>query len=378
MNRKGKFQLLSYLIDENLIYYKSLNKNKKIVAFALFETILINPIISVLNHYLKKRYIPYYTIQWNTWAKEKIVFLLNFEEKKKESVIKIFNEVREKLCETNSTITFFKNSQLEWKFLEPILKESGSKTSLIKQSNSILVLNSNDSFLLDFYNVDLDYLENQEFFINNFLKILTSFNREGYLLFTFRINNNDEITFNPFYTEKYKREEDDSFNTENAINTFFNYTMLKKHTIKIKQIFNCLWRLGITDNYLSLNYFNELFLKEEKNGITKLLNFNKGFEQNLLQNHIKYIRLSNKLLLIEEKFLFVVLTKLNSDYIQKIIEKYHSKYFIYITILNEKEIKKLLDIPEFSSFQNLRILNTKEILEFNYDLFRNNYQLKYA
>lgn len=377
MNRKGKFQLLSYLIDENLIFYKSLNNTKKIVAFAMFETIVINPIISTLNHYLRKRYIPYYTIQWNTWAKNKIVFLLNFEEKKKESVIKIFSEVRQKLCGINSTITFFKNSQLEWKFLEPILKESSSKASLIKQSNSILVINSNDSFLLDFYNVDLDFLENQEFFIKNFLKILTSFNREGYLLFTFRINNDGEITFNPFYTEKCKRE-DDSFNTENAINTFFNYNMLRKQTIKIKQIFNCLWRLGITDDFFSLNHFNELFLKEEKNGITKLLNFNKGFEQNLLLNQIKYIRLSQKLLFIEEKFLFVVLTELNSEYIQKIIEKYHSKYFIYITILNENEIKKLLDIPEFNSLQNLRILNIKEILEFNYDLFRNNYQLKYA
>jgi hypothetical protein len=371
MTRKGKFQILSYLIDENLIYYKSLNKNKKIVAFAMFETVFINPIISTLNNFLRKRFIQYYTIQWNSLEKNKKVFLLNFEEEKKESIIKIFNEVGQKLRRVNDTLIFFKNSQLEWKFLEPILKESSSKVSLMKQSNSILVLNRNDSFLLNMYNVDLDYLENLEFFFYNFLKILNSFNKEGYLLFTFRIDHNDEITFSPFYTEKCNKE-DDLFNTEKSINTFFNYTMLKRHDTKIKQIFNCLWRLGISDDSFSLKYFNKLFLKEEKNGITKLLKFNKGFEQNLSQNQIKFIRLGKKLLLIEEKYLFVVLTKLNSEYIQKIIEKYHSKYFIYITILSESEIKKLLNISKFNCLRNLQILTTKEILDFNFNLFRNN------
>ena len=77
MTRKGKFQLLSYLIDENLIYYKSLNKNKKIIAFAMFETIKINSVIPTLNQFLKKRIIKYYTIQLNTLEIDKIIIKRN-------------------------------------------------------------------------------------------------------------------------------------------------------------------------------------------------------------------------------------------------------------------------------------------------------------
>ena len=199
MTRKGKFQLLSYLIDENLIYYKSLNKNKKIVAFAMFETIGISSVISILNQFLKKRLIQYYTVQLNTLDNDKKIILLNFEENKKDSIIKIFNEVERELVENKHPLSFFKNSKLEWKFLEPLLKKSSSKVSLMKSSNSILFLNSTHSFFLNIYSLNLDYLDNFESFIRSFLKITNSFKRNGYLIFNFRIDNNDEITFNPFF-----------------------------------------------------------------------------------------------------------------------------------------------------------------------------------
>jgi hypothetical protein len=376
MTRKGKFQLLSYLVDESLLYYKSLNKNKKIIAFAMFETIAINHIIPILNKYLTKRFISYYTIQWDTLKTDKKVFILSFEEEKKESIIKAYNELEKKLRRINSQHKFFNGSQLEGKFLAPILKEPTSKVSIVKENSSMLILNNNNSYLLDAYNLSLDYMENQEFFITNFLKILNSFKREGYLFFNFRLNNDDIVVFNPFYTDKHFKSEE-TFNTEQAINTFFKYGILKRQDLRIKHIFNCLWRLGITDDYSSLSIFNKLYPNEE-NEIAKLLKFNKNFEQNLLQHLIKFIRLGKNLLLIEEKFLFVVLLKLKSEYIKKIVEKYHSKYFIYITILNEKDLKKLLEIPKFKSLKNLQVLNTKEISDLNYDLFIQTEMLKYT
>ncbi|MFX1427164.1 MAG: hypothetical protein ACFFBE_11985 [Promethearchaeota archaeon] len=350
-----------------------MNKNKKIVAFAMFETTSIHllEIISTLNQFLKKRLIEYYTIQLNTLEIDKKIFILNFEENRRDSIVKIFHEVEKDLVEKNYHLKFFKNSKLEWKFLEPILKKSSSRVSLMRQSNSILFQNSSDSFLLNIYSVNLDYLDSLESFIKSFLNIVNSFSRNGYLIFNFRIDNNNEIIIHPFFAEKCKMD-DEPFNTENRINNFFNYSILKKQVIKIKQIFNLLWRLGLFDNHLSMNYFDKLFIEKNQDKITNLLKFNKGFEQRLTINQIKYMRLGKNLLLIEDKFLFICLPELKSKYIYKIIEKYYSKYVIYITILDEKGINKLREIPEFQSLYNLKILNSKQILEFNFDVFRNN------
>lgn len=371
MTKKGKFQLLSYLVDENLIYYKSLNKNKKLIAFAMFETVIINPIINVLNQFLRKRYIQYYTIQLNMLENNGNIFLLNFEEIKKENIIKIFNDIQQKLDEENINVRFFKNSKLERKFLEPIIKNANSKVSIMKHDESILVLNNSDSFLFDFYFIDFDYLENKDSFVNNFIKVINNFEREGYLIFNFKIDSNEEIKFSPYFVEKIIKS-DDLFNTEKNVNTFFNYNVLKSHDLKIREIFNFLWRLGISNDFFPLKYLNSLFITKNQNDLTSLLKFNKVIEHNLLNYQLDYIRLSKNLIFIEEKFLILVLTKLDSEYIQKIIEKHHSKYFIYITILSKKELEKLVNITNFKSLHNLQVLNSDEILNLDFSIFRNN------
>ena len=371
MTKKGKFQLLSYLVDENLIYYKSLNKNKKLIAFAMFETVIINPIINVLNQFLRKRYIQYYTIQLNMLENNGNIFLLNFEEIKKENIIKIFNDIQQKLDEENINLRFLKNSKLERKFLEPIIKNANSKVSIMKHDESILVLNNSDSFLFNFYFIDFDYLENKDSFVNNFIKVINNFEREGYLIFNFKIDSNEEIKFSPYFVEKIIKS-DDLFNTEKNVNTFFNYNVLKSHDLKIREIFNFLWRLGISNDFFPLKYLNSLFITKNQNDLTSLLKFNKVIEHNLLNYQLDYIRLSKNLIFIEEKFLILVLTKLDSEYIQKIIEKHHLKYFIYITILSKKELEKLVNITNFKSLHNLQVLNSDEILNLDFSIFRNN------
>jgi len=348
-----------------------LNKNKKLVAFAMFETVVINSIITVLNQFLRKRLIQYYTIQLNILEKNRNVFLLNFEEIKKENIIKIFNDIQQKLVEENNALKFLKNSKLERKFLEPIIKKVNSKVSIMKHGGPILVLNNSDSFLLNFYSIDFDYLENKDSFVNNFIKIINNFEREGYLIFNFKIDSNEEIKFSPYFVENIIKS-DDLFNTEKNVNTFFNYNVLKRQDLKISEIFNYLWRLGISNDFFPLKYLNSLFTTKNQNNLPRLLKFNKVIEQNLLNYQIDYIRLSKNLIFIEEKFLILVLTKLDSEYIQKIIEKHHSKYFIYITILSKKELEELANITNFKSLHNLQVLNSDEILNFDFSIFRNN------
>ena len=99
--------------------------------------------------------------------KKRKVVLLNFEETKKENIIKLFNIFQQKIKENNSTITFLKNTQLEKAFLEPILKEMNSKVSLWKQSESIEICNDVNTFILNLYSINFKVGGKSFFFLNH-------------------------------------------------------------------------------------------------------------------------------------------------------------------------------------------------------------------
>jgi hypothetical protein len=363
MVKKGKYQLLSYLVDRYLIFYKSLNRNKKIVAFAVFEANSFNPIIPLLNEFLKKRFIQYYSIQLNTLQESKKLFFLNFEDIKKENIIRIFNIIHQNITEKNISIKFHIDSILEQKFLELFLKKIDSSTSLTKLAESILVVDNNSSFHLDFFSINLDKLDDQDSFVHNFISIINNFHRKGYLIINFLCDNNEEIKFSLSFNEKVINK-DDSFSTENNVNGFFKYNVIKKQNIKIKEFHNFLWRRGISHNFFLLKYYSHLFLNNYPNNSLDLIKFNREFEHNLLKNNIEFIRFSNYLLFVEKTFLFLSMSKLKSKFIQQIIQKYLPKYFIYIIVLDEDDAKKLIEIKSLTS------LGLDEISKFNYEIFK--------
>ena len=45
MGKKGKYKLLSYLVDEHLIFYKNLINPKKFIAFSFLEVKKFYPLI---------------------------------------------------------------------------------------------------------------------------------------------------------------------------------------------------------------------------------------------------------------------------------------------------------------------------------------------
>jgi hypothetical protein len=145
---------------------------------------------------------------------------------------------------------------------------------------------------------------------------------------------------------------------------------MKKHNLKIKEFHNYLWRKGISDNFFLLKYYSHLFLSNYSNDSKDLIRFNREFEQNLSRNDVKFIRFSNYLLFIEQTFLFLTMTKLKPDFIQRIIQKYLSKYLLFILILNEEDAKKLLEIKSFASMKNVQILNLDEMSKFNFNIFK--------
>ncbi|MFX1391831.1 MAG: hypothetical protein ACFE9Z_17335, partial [Promethearchaeota archaeon] len=135
MTKKNKYRLFSYFIENHLIYYKSLKK-KKIIAFAIFEYLDFKSLDSILNDFLRKRIIHYFSIQIDIDEKNEKIFLLNFEDYKKENIIKSFNIIKQFLTEIEKPIKFLKDQSLEKKFLAIFLQDINSSTSISKNSEA--------------------------------------------------------------------------------------------------------------------------------------------------------------------------------------------------------------------------------------------------
>jgi len=369
MVKRGKFKLLSYVVEDYLIYYKSQSKYEKVVAFAIIELKSFNPLISILIDFSKKNLIQYFAFQLDLFETNKKILILNFQDSKKEQIIKAFNIVQQRLVEFDNQIQFLKKEFLETRFLSPILEDIDSKVSIINKGESILITNDKNVKLLDFFKINLELVKNKNSFIYNFLTLVNNFKRSGYLIFNFKLGFDNDIKTNIYFVEIRKKNEENS-KIQKKINKFFNFDLLERKDVKIKDFFNFLWRLGISNENLPLENYKILFNNKPQNSKKDYVKYTKKFEENLLHNEISYLRLSTKLYIINQKFLFLILRKLDSDFIHKILEKYFPKYIIYITIFQEFDYKQLLNIKTINQIENIKIFHPSEIIDLNYNVFK--------
>lgn len=375
MVKKGKFKLLSYLIDDYLIFYKSLNRNKKIVAFSILETESYHLLITILNRFLNQRFINYYSIQININDMGKKVIFLNFEDKTKDSIIKLFNLINQKLNNCKSKILFLLKDQLEKIFLNIILNNSSSNIKISKMSDSILIKDEKSSTYIDIYDINLSNIDNKSTFFHNFLNLLNKLNRKGYLVINLKRDIQDNIIFTTNFVDMRNNFNSiDKFELE--INKIFDYNLLEKKKCGLNNVFYLLWRFGISSDSYRFNDFSELFLDEIHYDFKDLSKFNAKFEDNLINKHIKFKRLNQNLLFIEQHSLFYTSTNLDYKLILKILKKYYLKYFIYILILNDNEYNKLLKIEKINWLKKAKMLCPEEFLNFNFNVLRNNVLLK--
>jgi len=369
MVKKGKFKLFSYLIENHLIYYKSLREPNKLIAFAILEYLNYSSIESIINDLLRKRIIQYYSIQIESNDKFKNILLFNFEDAKKESIIKAFNVVQQNLMETNKSTKFLKAKALEKTFLVSFYEKLKPNTSINKNCESIIITSEKNSTILNFYSIDLDFIEKKKSFISTFLNLITDLGEKGFLIFNFKIDISEKIKISSYFVE----ESDDlnkSQTLENNVNNFFHCNLIKKQNTKIKTIFHFFWRLGIIDTFFFLNDYYELFNSNNSHNLPSFLEMNQLFEKTLSNNQIEYVRLSKNLLFIEHRNVFLIFQNLNCDYIHRIVEKYYPKYFIYILILNDLGYKELQEMESIKFIENISIINPQEIHKFDYKDFK--------
>jgi len=366
MVKKGKYNLLSYIVDKDLIYYKSISRNKKIIAFALLETKNTTFILTTLNDFLKKRFIKYYSIQLNTFENSKNLYILNFEDYKKSRILQVFNLIYHHLIDNSIVFKFLKGKLLEKRFLALIFKYPNINILINVLKSSILITHQKLSKLLTFYNINLTNTKNKKSFIQNFIRIINSFKRKGYLIFNLKISNNDNIEVSAYFID-ICRVNENIFNLEKAINDFFNEDLIKIQYIKKKTIVNYLWRLKISDNSYLFEDNKSLFPRKKGFSYESILD---QFEKSLLANQIIYLKLNKNLYLIQQKFIFLIFSKLDLNVLYKIIDNYYPKYKIFILLLLKKEYEELKKIKTIKFIRNIKILSRKNFKKLDYYNFK--------
>ncbi len=376
MVKKGKFKLLSFLVENQLVYYKSLNKNKKLVAFSIIETNNLLKIIPVLNELLKKRFLLYYSIQINIPKKRRKLILLNFIGNDKNRIVKFFSLIHQQISDCDKDAKFLKNRYLKRQFLHIISNKINVDINTMKLGDSLILKHDEDLQFLHFYQINCLFIENKSVSLHNLLKLLNNFNRKGFLIFNIKVNNKEELKYHAYFIDIKYEQNNNSLDIKKEVNSLFNCELFKNIELNSKLLYSILWRVNISEIYYNLENGVNLFLSLGQFNFQKLSKFNTQFEKALQLNQINFHRLNRNLLMIEDKILFLIFKDFHHEDILRLIEKFYSRYFIIILILNQDEYKKLLDFNKIKFLENIKTLNYMDFMKLNLSVMKNEYVLK--
>jgi hypothetical protein len=227
MVKKGKFKLLSFLVENQLVYYKSLNKNKKLVAFSIIETNNLLKIIPVLNELLKKRFLLYYSIQINIPKKRRKLVLLNFIGNDKNRIVKFFSLIHQQISDCDKDAKFLKNRYLKRQFLHIISNKINVDINTMKLGDSLILKHDEDLKFLHFYQINCLFFENKSVSLHNLLKLLNNFNRKGFLIFNIKVNNKEELKYHAYFIDIKYEQNNNSLDIKKEVNSLFNCELFK-------------------------------------------------------------------------------------------------------------------------------------------------------
>lgn len=364
MTKKGKYKLLSYLIEDFLLFYKSLNRSKRLYAFCIFEVSDFNQIISKLNQFLKAGFFSYCSIQINI-SNQKIKGILCFKANEKSDIIEHFGLASNKLTEYDNSLKFLKDKDLEDKFLR-IIDKANSNIRIYNKSECILFKNHTYEKILESYEILPETYDNTNIF--HLMTLIKNLNQKGHFILNFK-NIYNNIGLNMYYVRIRDADISNTLNFEDEINNVFNLSLLKKSKNKITDVYRILWRLNLTENFSPFNKIAK-FLSIENNSISSLPEFNLKFEELLISNKIDHQKLNQNLYFIEQKIVFMTFIKVDFKLILRIFKRFFSKYQIYLLILDEKEYHNLLKIDKIKLLEGLIILNYKEFMKLDFNAFK--------
>jgi hypothetical protein len=362
MVKKGKFKLFSFLLENYLIYYKSINKNNKLIAFSILESDNFLRIIKPLNEFLLNKYLFYYSIQLNIPQKRKTIIIISFVGENRSNIDKFFNLIKEQINKIDCSISFLKNRKLKRHFLHVLSNNIDGGANSMKQPNFLVLKYGESLKFIQTHQINCDNLKNQMISLHSLLKALKNFNQKGYMIFNVRTNNHQKIVTNAYFLDIKHEVDSNVIDIDKEINQLYDCELFKKSNLNISNIYRILWRVNVSDNFYAINNNADIFFSLSHFNFQDISKFNTQFDKILQLNNLDYHRLKPNLFFIEEKILFLILEDNNLKYIKKLLKNFFSRYIIFILILNQKEYRKLIESNEIGLLDNLKILSFKDFV----------------
>ena len=378
MVKKGKFKLYSFLLENNLIYYKSINKNNKLIAFSILVSDNFLRIIKSLNEFLLNKYLFYYSIQLNIPQKRKTTIIITFIGEDKSNIDKFFNMIKEQIKNIDKSVSFLKSRKLKRHFLLVLSNNIDGAANSMKQPHSLAIKNGDRLKFIQTHNINCDYLKNQMISLHSLLKALKNFNQKGYMIFNIRINNHQKIVSNAYFLDIKYEVDSNAIDIDKEVNQLYDCELFKKSNLNVSDIYRILWRINVSENFFVIDNDADIFFSLNYFNFQEISKFNTQFVKILQLNKINYYRLKPNLFFIEEKILFLILEDNNLKYIKKLLKNFFSKYFIFILILNQKEYRKLIESNEIGLLDNLKILSFKDFVMLDFMKLKKETLLKNA
>ncbi len=374
VDKKGKFRLLSYIVDTNLIFYKSVNRESRIIAFTLFQLSKYYPVSKILQDFLRSGLIFFYSIELNIVAPNDIKYILCFTHNDKNKIFKDFNLIADKLCQLDKSIKFYQDDQLEREFLK-ILSLNNKNITIRDILGSLVLKNDSKLITLDFYLINYHKSPRPDEAIYELINYIGSLKRNGFFIFNFRFINSyfvSEVYYIDFINEKNMGIS----NLEYEVNSFFNLDLICKFRISLKRAFSPLWRYSLSKYQNSLKDISEVLNLEYYYNSKNIIIFNEEFINLLNANGINFHQLSQNLFFINQSILVIVLATKRFKYILDLLKKYQSKYILLIIILNDKVYDDLMNIKNINTIPNLKIINYEDFYEIDLTSLKVNEKLK--
>lgn len=369
MVKKGKFKLLTYFLDDFLIFYNSLNKSEKIIAFAILKIKRFNSILPILNNFILKRKLSYYSIQVDLTEKEKYKIILNFEDRSKEIIKKIFNNIYQTLLNEDIQMEAMKKKNLSREFFKFIIQEIDNNNFVAKVSDSLILQHYDNYKALTFYWLNLNIVKNTQSFLFSFLNILLNFNHKGYLIFNIDADLSENLTISSYFVEVRNFPRKD-VHIEDEVNNFFNCDLISKLNVQEKYLSRVFWRLRLLNKFYPFEEIKHIFTTQCEYTFQNLSELNLQIEYNLRKHNIRFKRISKTIILIDQRILFLVMRKIKIDLIKSVLNKFYSKYWLYILIIDWNEYKKIIESKELKELKNVKVLNTDDFLNLDLKIFK--------
>jgi len=355
MDKKGKFKLFSYINENGIIYYKSLNKVNKMLAFSLIELPLMEfscQFLEVLVNLLKKRLIFYFSLQIRPDEQEKTLIIIAFKEKSKDEVIKCLNIARNEIIKSRVSFHFLKKKEVETRFFEVMFPSIRPKTSITLDSSICIIRQEDKVREFNLYSIDCNALERNKIPLYNLINLTKNLDQTGYFILNVELTIHETCTSDLYFLSlRHQKEELIDFKEE--INSILDFNLLNLIKFKLEKVLSVLWRYKVSDfksnsiNFLKQFIYQTYFLTVHE--------FDNKFEQVLSDNKVKFLKLSDRLFFIEQQILIIALHQLDIDYLMKILKKFYSIYLIFILVFTNDDYQKLLKVDRITALKDLQI-----------------------